>query len=104
MAMNVCIFQGRLTKDPEMSSGTKGNGESYIKARFSLAVDKTNGGEDADFPDIVCFGGLAEHAEKYLKKGTRVLVRSSFQSGSYTNKDGVKVYTSNFVAQSIDFN
>ncbi len=103
MAMNLCIFQGNLTKDPTVTNGNKANGEPYTKATFTLGVDRIGAKDVSDYPEFFCFGGAAEFVEKNLKKGSRVIVESEYQSGSYTNKDGVKVYTSNFRATNIRF-
>ena len=78
-------------------------------ARYSLAVDRrrrANGGADdqtADFINCVAFGKQAEFAEKYLRKGTKMLVTGRIQTGSYTNKDGVKVYTTDVVVEEQEF-
>ncbi len=103
MAMNMCLFQGNLTKDPTVTTGTKANGEAYTKATFTLGVDRRGTKDVSDFPEFFCFGSAAEFVEKYLKKGSRVIVESEYQSGSYTNKDGVKVYTSTFRVNDVRF-
>lgn len=91
--MNKVILMGRLTRDPDIR--TVGANNTKI-ARYSLAVDKTykkDGESNADFINCICFGKTAEFAEKYLNKGTRIAVEGSISTGSYTNKDGAKVYT-----------
>ena len=99
--MNKVILMGRLTKDPEVG----GEGTSF-RARYSLAVDRRfsrNDENNTDFINIVVFGKGAEFAEKYLKKGTKVLVTGRIQTGSYTNKEGQKVYTTDVVAEDQEF-
>lgn len=99
--MNKVILMGRLTKDPDM----RGEGTGLV-ARYTLAVDrrfKKEGEENADFIPCVAFGKGAEFAEKYLKKGTKVVVTGRIQTGSYTNKDGQKVYTTDVVAEDHEF-
>ena len=99
--MNKVILMGRLTRDPDM----RGEGTGLV-ARYSLAVDRRfsrNEENNTDFINIVVFGKGAEFAEKYLKKGTKVLVTGRIQTGSYTNKDGQKVYTTDVVAEDQEF-
>lgn len=98
--MNKVILMGRLTRDPEI----RYTGETCI-ARFSLAVDrrkKTEGGQAADFPSIVAFGKTAEFVEKYIHKGMKIALEGRLQTGSY-EKDGVKHYTTDVVADSVEF-
>lgn len=106
--MNKVILMGRLTRDPEVrySSGDS----SMAIARYSLAVDRRvrrqNAGPDeptADFINCVAFGRSGEFAEKYFRKGTKVLVEGRIQTGSYTNKDGVRVYTTDIVVENQEF-
>ncbi len=103
--MNKCIYMGRLTRDPEVrySQGE----DSKAIARYTVAVDRvrTRNNEDpgADFISCVAFGKSAEFAEKYLKKGTKVLVEGHTQTGSYTNKDGQKVYTTDCIIEKQEF-
>lgn len=105
--MNKVILMGRLTKDPDVRY-SQGESSTAI-ARYSLAVDRrgtSRGGDNeqtADFINIVAFGKAGEFAEKYLHKGTKVLVTGRIQTGSYTNKDGVKVYTTDVVAEDQEF-
>ena len=103
--MNKVILMGRLTRDPEVRYS---QGESAMAiARFSIAVDRRRqnnaDGQTADFINIVAFGRLGEFAEKYLHKGTKVALSGRIQTGSYTNKDGVKVYTTDIIAEDIEF-
>lgn len=99
--MNKVILLGRLTKDPE----THTNGDTTV-TRFSIAVDrrfKTEGGASADFPSCVAFGKTAEFISKYFKQGMKIALTGRIQTGSYTNKDGVKVYTTDVVADEVEF-
>ena len=99
--MNKVILMGRLTKDPDM----RGEGTGLV-ARYTLAVDRRfsrNEENNTDFINIVVFGKGAEFAEKYLKKGIKVVVTGRIQTGSYTNKDGVKVYTTDVIAEDQEF-
>ena len=105
--MNKVILCGRLTRDPEVRYSQGEN--SMAIARYTLAVDRRvnrsnqQDGQTADFIGIVAFGKSGEFAEKYLKKGTKVIVTGRIQTGSYTNKDGVKVYTTDVVAEDQEF-
>ena len=103
--MNKVILMGRLTRDPDVRYST---GERQMTiARYTLAVDRrrrSNDGEQtADFISCVAFDRNAEFAEKYLKQGTKVCVTGRIQTGSYTNKDGVKVYTTDVVIEECEF-
>ena len=102
--MNKVILMGRLTRDPEVRYSAGDN--SMAIARYTLAVDrrfKRDGDQTADFIGCVAFGKLGEFAEKYLRKGTKVVVTGRIQTGSYTNKDGQKVYTTDVVVEEQDF-
>ena len=105
--MNKVILMGRLTRDPEVRYSAGDN--AMAVARFSLAVDRrrrANAGADeptADFINCVSFGRQAEFAEKYLRKGTKLVVTGRIQTGSYTNKDGVRVYTTDVVVEEQEF-
>ena len=102
--MNKVILMGRLTRDPDVRYSA---GEKQMSiARYTLAVDrrfKRDGEPDADFIGCVAFGKSAEFAEKYLKQGTKVAVTGRIQTGSYTNKDGAKVYTTDVVIEECEF-
>ena len=103
--MNKVVLMGRLTKDPEIRYSS-GQQESFAIGRYTLAVDRrvrNNNEQAADFIPIVTFGKAAEFAEKYLKRGTKLLVTGRIQTGSYTNKDGQKVYTTEVVAEDQEF-
>lgn len=105
--MNKVILMGRLTRNPEVRY-TQG-AEPLAIARYTLAVDRwgrkeNNGGEqNADFISCVAFGRTAEVAEKYLKQGTKILVLGRIQTGSYTNKEGNRVYTTEVVVEEQEF-
>ena len=103
--MNKAIIMGRLTRDPEVRY-TQGENQMAI-ARYTLAVDRRfnrNGDENtADFISCVAFGKAGEFAERYFRKGTKIAVTGRIQTGSYTNKDGVKVYTTDVVVEEQEF-
>ena len=105
--MNKVILMGRLTRDPEVRYS---QGENPLAiARYALAVDRrqarSNNGDEqtADFINCVAFGRTAEFAERYLRKGTKIAVTGRIQTGSYTNKDGVRVYTTEVVVEEHEF-
>ena len=104
--MNKCILMGRLTRDPDVRYS---NGENSMAiARYTLAVDrrgkKTEGQEaQADFIRCVAFGKAGEFAEKYFRQGQRVLVSGRIQTGSYQDKDGKTVYTTDVVIEDQEF-
>lgn len=104
--MNKVILMGRLTRDPEVRYSQGENAMAI--ARYTLAVDRrfnrnNNDEASADFIGCVAFGRSGEFAEKYFRKGTKVLVTGRIQTGSYTNKDGVKVYTTDVVVEDQEF-
>ena len=100
--MNLVCLCGRLTKDPEVRY-TQG-AEPMAIARYTLAVDRRKKGENsADFISCISFGKSAEFAEKYLYKGIKIAVEGRIQTGSYTNKDGKKIYTTDVVVESTEF-
>ncbi len=99
--MNKVILMGRLTKDPDI----RGEGTNLI-ARYTLAVDRRYSRDEenkTDFINCVVFSKGAEFAEKYLKKGTKVAITGRIQTGSYTNKDGQKVYTTDVIVEEQEF-
>ena len=104
--MNKVILMGRLTRDPEVRY-SQGGENSLAIARYTLAVDrrfKRNGDDQtADFIGCVAFGRNAEIAEKYFRQGLKVVVTGRIQTGSYTNKDGQKVYTTDVVVEEQEF-
>ena len=100
--MNKVILMGRLTRDPDI----RYTDNQTCVARYSIAVDRRyskEGEQSADFPSIVSFGKACEFVEKYLKQGTKVLITGRLQTGSYTNKDGVKIYTTDVITEEIEF-
>lgn len=102
--MNKVNMIGRLTADPEVRYGGADN--SIAIARYTLAVDrryKKEGEQSADFIRCVAFGKNGEFAEKYLHKGMKIAVSGRIQTGSYTNKDGQKVFTTEIVVEEHDF-
>ena len=103
--MNKVILMGRLTRDPEVRY-TQGENQMAV-ARYTLAVDRrfnrNNDENTADFISCVAFGKSGEFAERYLRKGTKIAVTGRIQTGSYTNKDGVKVYTTDVVVEDQEF-
>lgn len=104
--MNKAILMGRLTMDPDIRY-TQGDSPMCI-ARYTLAVDRRfsrnkEDGNNADFIPCVAFGKSAEFVEKYLRKGTKMTIAGRIQTGSYTNKDGIKVYTTEVVIEEQEF-
>lgn len=104
--MNKVILCGRLTKDPAMTY-TQGERQMAI-ARYTIAVDRRRGRGDgqeqsADFIPCVAFDRAAEFAEKYLKQGTKMLITGHIQTGSYTNRDGQRVYTTEVIIEDQEF-
>lgn len=102
--MNRVILMGRLTRDPEVRY-TAGE-EAKAIARYTLAIDrrfKREGEATADFINCVAFGRQAEFAEKYFRQGIKILVTGRIQTGSYTNKEGRKVYTTDIVVEEQEF-
>jgi len=103
--MNKVILMGRLTRDAEVRY-SQGDASTAV-ARFSLAVDrrfKRDGDEQtADFINCVAFGRTGEFFERFGRKGTKFLVEGRIQTGSYTNRDGQKVYTTDVVVENVEF-
>ena len=101
--MNKVILMGRLTRDAEVrySQGER----ATAVARFGFAVPRKfkNDGQDCDFINCVAFGKQAEFIEKYTRQGMKLLIEGRWQSGSYTNRDGQKVYTNDCVVESCEF-
>ena len=96
--MNKVILMGRLVKNPEVRQDASG---AISMARYTLAVDRVRTKKDedpgADFINCVAFGKSAEFAKNYLRKGTKLVIEGRIQTGSYTNKNGQKVYTTDVV-------
>ena len=102
--MNKVILMGRLTRDPEVRYAQTDN--SLAIARYTLAVDrrfKRAGEQDADFISCVVFGKSAEFAEKYFRQGIKIAISGRIQTGSYTNKEGQKVYTTEVIVEEQEF-
>ena len=103
--MNSVVLMGRLTKDPEVRYTQ--SSEPVCIASYTLAVDRMKkareGEPTADFIRCVAFGKLGEHAKKYYHQGIKVCIRGRIQTGSYTNRDGQKVYTTDVVVESQEF-
>ena len=102
--MNRISLSGRLVREPEVRY-SQGNNSMAI-AKFTLAVDrkfKKDGEQNADFINCTAFGKVAEVIEKYVTKGTKIIVEGRWQTGSYKNKDGVTVYTNDCMVESIEF-
>lgn len=100
--MNIVALTGRLTKDPDIRYT---NGGSTV-ARLNVAVDrdyKKEGGQTADFPNVIAFGKTAEFIEKYFHKGNKIEISGRLQTGSYQKEDGTKVYTTDVLAERVGF-
>ena len=105
--MNKVILMGRLTREPDVRYSQNADGSMAV-ARYTLAVDRrrarnNNDEQSADFISCVAFGRSGEFAEKYLHQGTKIVVTGRIQTGSYTNKDGQRVYTTDVVVEEQDF-
>ena len=104
--MNKVILMGRLTRDPDIRYSQGENAMAI--ARYTLAVDRRgrkdgSSEQTADFISCVSFGKIAEFAERYLHQGTKIVAEGRIQTGSYTNKDGQKVYTTDVVVENCEF-
>ena len=102
--MNKVILMGRLTRDPDIRYSQGENATAV--ARYTLAVDRRfrrDGEQSADFIGCVAFGGQGEFAEKYLHQGTKLVVTGRIQTGSYVNKDGQRVYTTDVIVEDQEF-
>lgn len=97
--MNKVVIIGRLTKDPEVRR--TGEDNSMTVAKYTIAVDRR--GEGTDYISCVAFGKRGDFAEHYLHKGMKIAVDGHLQTGSYTNKDGVKVYTTDVIVEGNEF-
>ena len=97
--MNSVVLIGRLTKDVDIRYS---NNQTAV-GRFSLAVDRHDKDKNCDFINCIAFGKSAENLEKYVKKGNKVAISGRIQTGSYTNKDGKTVYTTDVVAERVEF-
>lgn len=104
--MNKVILMGRITRDPEVRYAQ--NDSSMAIARYTMAVDRrgsrnSQNEQTADFINCVAFGKAGEFAEKYFRKGTKIAIAGRIQTGNYTNKDGVKIYTTDIVVEEQEF-
>lgn len=103
--MNKVILMGRLTRDPDVRYG--GSEANKAVARYTLAVDRRgrqeDGQQNADFISCVAFGRSGEWAEKYLHRGTKITISGRIQTGSYTDRDGRKVYTTDVIVEDQEF-
>lgn len=103
--MNKVILMGRLTRDPDVRYSQGENAMAI--ARYTLAVDRRgrrdDNGQNTDFISCVAFGKSAEFAEKYLHRGTKIAITGRIQTGSYTNKEGQKIYTTDVVVEESEF-
>ena len=98
--MNSVVLIGRLTRDPE----TRYTADTQMAVtRFSIAIDRPGKDKGADFPNITVFGKTAENCDKYLKKGRMVAIQGRIQTGSYVKNDGTKAYTTDVVADRVEF-
>ena len=97
--MNKVIMIGRLTRDIEL----RYTSDNTAVASFTLAVDRIGKDKTADFPRVVVFGKQAENCERYIEKGARVAIDGRLQTGSYEKSDGTKVYTTDVVAERVEF-
>ena len=97
--MNSVVLIGRLTKDVDL----RYSNNNTAVGRFSLAVDRHDKDKNCDFINCIAFGKSAELISKYVKKGNRVAISGRIQTGSYTNKDGKTVYTTDVVAERVEF-
>ena len=97
--MNSVVLIGRLTKDVDLRYS---NNQTAV-GRFSLAVDRHDKDKNCDFINCIVFGKSAENLEKYVKKGNKVAISGRIQTGSYTNKEGKQVYTTDIVAERVEF-
>ena len=105
--MNKVILMGRLTREPDVRYSQNSDGSMAV-ARYTLAVDRrfrrnNDGEQTADFIGCVAFGRSAEFAEKYFRQGLKVIVTGRIQTGSYTNKEGQRVYTTDVVVEEQEF-
>ncbi len=102
--MNKVILMGRLTRDPDIRQGADDG--SVAVARYTLAVDRRfarTGEQSADFINCVTFGKNADFVERYLKQGMKIAVTGRIQTGSYTDKDGKRVYTTDVIVEEHEF-
>ena len=104
MIMNKTILMGRLTRDPEVRYAANDSGMAIVI--YTLAVDRRrtgNDGQSADFINCVAFGKTGEFAEKYFRKGMKILITGRIQTGSYTNQEGQRIYTTEVIVEDQEF-
>ena len=104
--MNKIILLGNMTREPKTTRKKNEDGSEMVITKFDLAVNRRNkqeGNADADFFHCTSFGRQAEFAEKYLHQGTKIAITGRIQTGSYTNKDGQRVYTTDVVVEEQEF-
>lgn len=105
--MNKVEILGRLTKDPDVRASVGSDGQNNTVTRFTVAVNRkhksADGQTEADFINCVAFGKTAENIGKYFQQGRQILIEGRIQTGSYTNKDGQKIYTTDVVVEEFDF-
>lgn len=105
--MNKVEILGRFTKDPDVRASVGSDGQNNTVTRFTVAVNRkhksADGQTEADFINCVAFGKTAENIGKYFQQGRQILIEGRIQTGSYTNKDGQKVYTTDVVIEEFDF-
>ena len=103
--MNKVVLMGRLVRDPEIRYSQNQKGDQLAIARYTLAVDRRNRNEEqsADFISCVAFGSNGTFAEEYLHQGTKIAVVGRIQTGSYTNKEGQKIYTTDVIVEEQEF-
>ena len=104
MIMNKTILMGRLTRDPEVRYAANDSGMAIV--RYTLAVDRRrtgNDGQSADFINCVAVGKTGEFAEKYFRKGMKILIPGRIQTGSYTNQEGQRIYTTEVIVEDQEF-
>lgn len=100
--MNKVVLCGRLTRNPEVRFSDNGERQLAI-ARYTLAVDRRGKDKGADFINCVCFDKAAEFAEKYLEKGTKILISGRLQTGSYERRDGSRAFTTDVIVEEQEF-
>lgn len=97
--MNNCVFYGRIAKDIEVNTTQSG----MSVAKFSMAISRFKKEDPADFINMIAFNKTAETIAQYFKKGDPILVNSRVQTGSYVNKEGIKVFTTDFIIDKFEF-
>lgn len=101
--MNKVLLVGRMVRDPEIRYTNEGTSIAKFSIAVDRAVKKDSEQQTADFPSCVAFGKTAEFIEKYFRKGNRIGIVGRIQTGNYTDKDGKKIYTTDVVAENVEF-